>query len=302
MLEKMYVYRMMFKFNTIGMQSSKSALIQIGFSLLIFTAYIFSAMVGLSWKFSVGLWLYFVSAGWFYFKYKSYFGTSIIFLLPVLVPLFYSFLYFSNTLYTFPATLAPFVGVLAGYLVQKANRIRQTIIVSGMASIGLLFAVYGRDAWRNFVKYGKTTQTLTHPFPSLNFYTVDSVKMVQSSTDRRILVIDLWATTCVYCFQAFPEWAAWRAEYADNGAVEFMAVNLPLKGQTFSDIRRVLNKYVSVSINPVVVDKNGADFFRDDLMVDAIPTTVIVVNNEVRFRGDMSEGKLFLATIAKAMK
>jgi thiol-disulfide isomerase/thioredoxin len=302
MLEKMYVYRMMFKFNTIGMQSSKSALIQIGFSLLIFTAYIFSAMVGLSWKFNVGLWLYFVSAGWFFYKYKTFLITSSILLLPVFVPVIYSLFYFTNTLYSLPATLVPFVAVLAGFWLHKSNRIRQTIIVSGMASLGLLFAFFGRDAWRNFVKYGKATQTMAQPFPPLNLYTVDSVKMVQSSTDRRILVIDLWATTCAYCFQAFPVWAAWRAEYADNGAVEFMAVNLPLKGQTFSDIRRVLNKYVSVSINPVVVDKKGADFFRDDLMVDAIPTTVIVVNNEVRFRGDMSEGKLFLATIAKAMK
>jgi thiol-disulfide isomerase/thioredoxin len=98
---------------------------------------------------------------------------------------------------------------------------------------------------------------------------------------NKIVVLDFWNTSCGACFQKFPLLQELSNNYIKSN-VEIYAVNVPLKRDTANQSFQVLEEW-----NFTFKNLNANESITEAMNVEYFPTTFIVVNGIITFKGDL---------------
>ncbi|MGY0407820.1 MAG: TlpA family protein disulfide reductase [Polaribacter sp.] len=59
----------------------------------------------------------------------------------------------------------------------------------------------------------------------------------------KVIVFDLWYSSCGICFKEFPEFEKLSKEYKNDSLVELYTLNLPLKRDSIASMKNMLKSY-----------------------------------------------------------
>ena len=104
------------------------------------------------------------------------------------------------------------------------------------------------------------------------FVTLDGKPVSQQSLEGKIVVLDLWATWCGWCFEGFPNLEKVYQQFKGNDKVVILAVNQDDPTVTDEAVRRSFEK-ARVSI-PIVRDSQHVG--EKILHVEGLPTMVVL--------------------------
>lgn len=252
--------------------------------------------------FSLELFITSINKGALYYRF---FSSGIIYF-------FMSLLYFyyndKNTNLWFALTPALFTFLITVHSYTVSENIYFLVLGVSMV-IAVLFAFYLTKVKRNKKPYALTyvllLSLLTYVYASLIFgenqeikevnlfETVSMVDEKETSFDikrhkGKVLVFNLWSTSCGVCIKKFPDYDKEYAKYKDDSDVELYTLHLPLKGDKLDYVKKITEKF---SFTKLYAQKLKS---WKTLDVKDVPLTIIVdKNGKIMYRGRMNLNKYF---------
>lgn len=202
----------------------------------------------------------------------------IIILIPSLIVLFLiNILSFKEGWVSLPSNAFLMLGILTGFIYSKNKRIVNiialTLLIGGWELIG-------QKTFTNKMLYGSYNQKTISNFPSIKLADSSNFILNANETDK-IILLDFWNTGCGVCFSLFPYIDSVNKKI-DTNKYDIRLVNIPMNGQTRENNFSRLNEFPFKIKQLFANDKSIADSFN----IVAYPTTLIIKNNMVVFRGE----------------
>jgi len=177
------------------------------------------------------------------------------------------------------------LAMLNGYLFATIGKWwKKGVIIFTSALYCYLAVNILSELFLHYENHGTWSGRINNSVPaSKGFITeVNDTLMVNSLNPEKILVLDIWSTSCGVCFKQFPLLESIYNKYKDNDQVIITAMNVPIKRDT---ARQALNMIRNRNYTfPVSYTYNGLD---TALNVYAYPATIVIHNNRVIYRGDL---------------
>jgi len=224
----------------------------------------------------------FSGLAYFYFGFrlfrKSKFNKLTIFL-ALTVPYLAVFVSFSDLK---AATLAGFVFILfsvtmAYFLSRAIKKDRWSHFKKwGFVSIFLLMIVTNFIFTMNWLEYlyAKTDHLPETGF-SETFYDDDQNQVISSDTfEGKVVVLDLWSTSCGLCFKKFPEFERFYEKNKNRNDLLIYAVNLPYRDQSVENVREVIAD-MDYSF-PVLIATNDFQVYKKLYNISGVPSVIIL--------------------------
>jgi thiol-disulfide isomerase/thioredoxin len=261
----------------------KNIIYAITAALLSFGVFFSVSYIGsysLDYKLVIGSILYFFIT--FYCIKKITFYKPIITFLLIIYPLILFNLIinitdFKRSWISFPSTIFLMLSCLCGYFFYKKKN--YVIPASLVLSIALWFQ-FGEKPFSNKMLFGSFNQTVYFKFPNCFLYDTTFNKIsIQSSS--KILLLDFWNSACGPCYRLFPTIDSIN-KLIDTNRFKIITVNIPINGQVMKNNFRLLNKF-NYGFSKMFAADNT---IIDSLKVAVYPTTIVIQNNNVIFRGD----------------
>ncbi|HOG19238.1 MAG TPA: thioredoxin domain-containing protein [Salinivirgaceae bacterium] len=174
--------------------------------------------------------------------------------------------------YTLPINLIIPISILIGLKVRqrKYKIIRIIPLVIVFAFIGFIV----HPNWSTFLL--KRDDIKEIPSICIISDTNDTIDISESS---KIVVLNIWSTSCGVCFREFPEYEKLFNKYKDNPRVDIYSVNVPLKrDSTHNTVERVREKYCF----PIHFAEKS---FCSKLNIQSFPKMIIFKNKELIYSG-----------------
>lgn len=167
-----------------------------------------------------------------------------------------------------------------GYLFSK-NR-----SVLFLVSVLLLCLTINFYLQPNFLIYchnsDKEELLINKTFPKIEL--LDSNLKKYNLPKDKIIILDFWNTSCSVCFSEFPKMNELYNKYKDNKRVLILAVNVPLRNETFKDRKEAFENekldFKSIYSNSLTETQNSLNF-------NTYPNIVILKNDTILFNGNI---------------
>lgn len=189
---------------------------------------------------------------------------------------------FSDSVETMPKLL---IEIVAALLATRQHLRGQKL--PGLIAAFLLLAgatIYGAQ-WQHFINYGSLSGPVSELLKDrLIFYRDSGEPFDPASSGDKIMVLDFWNTSCPACFRKFPELQTLYDRYGNNDKVFISAVNVPLDRDSAGSASGILQRK-GFRFPSLIAAKEMERTFR----IESYPTTVILKNNRIWFRGDITE-------------
>ena len=163
----------------------------------------------------------------------------IIFLIPALFTFFVSINAYltEDFLKTMPLSLIGIISLVYSFLISRNKNLFGNIIIY------LTFILASCYIYYNWLTVSKEA-ILNSSFSSeLNITDFENKDFNISSKKGKVLVFDLWSSTCAICFVKFPAFEKLSKEYENDSLVELFTLNLPLQRDSIIDLREMINEY-----------------------------------------------------------
>lgn len=191
---------------------------------------------------------------------------------------------------SFPDLLSEIVPAFSAYSLYKYKRYWPGI-AGGI--LLLVFILFFNPYWMQYLRFGDFHSSVS--IPVTGDWTVydengDAIHAVEYK--HKVVLLDIWSTSCGACFVRFPQLEALYTKYKDDPRLVVQAVNMPLKrdtaGMAFAMIRKRGFTF------PVVI---AAADFDSVFHVDAYPLVLILRNDTILFRGAIEQVESALSKI-----
>lgn len=214
-------------------------------SLIITLLSIFSGAVNWTFQFAFNSILYFMVIDKFVFNLNSN-KLNLKYLLILVLPFLLTYGIASlypwlisgiNMTHVIPIIFSPLFGFIFAilYRLLKAKKILQfpyIIIIIFVCAISM----------ENWLLYAFDDENPIHKsFPDLALKDIKNENF-QFKKDK-LIVLDLWATSCASCIKGFPEFEKLTQKYQDVKNIEFYTLNLPIKRDSNKNIKRYVENY-----------------------------------------------------------
>lgn len=207
---------------------------------------------------------------------------------------------FNETKFSFPSTLAHFIGIGFGLFAHYVA-FRLKILITALIITGSIWVRYtGYDLWLNKVNYGTYTGMVNYALPApIKGHDRNGHHFSEKNYKNKIILLDFWHTRCGVCFKKFPVLQNIYNNYKTDTSVLVLAMNKPLKEDTAGYAFAVLEK---IGYNfPVLLP--DSDTLPEMFNVQSYPTTFIINRSEkVVFRGDIENAQKVLDEMTREKK
>lgn len=253
-------------------------------------------MLGHDYKFSVSCIGYFIISWALFNKFpEAKTKVAIIVSLPLLslyVPI--HLLSFQDSRLSLPSSCSGFIGIGLGFLAWQFKRARIVFILSALG-LALTVQLYLYTRWLDYLNYGQFSTAMNQPAPQLKF--VNELGTVKGNEifEDKIVVLDFWNTACGVCFQKFPTLQKMSDQYS-NSNVEVYAINVSLERDSVNQSYQALKKYSYTFKNLNAVEQS----ITKEMNVFAYPTTFIIVDGVIKFKGDLDDVDAQLEKLVKS--
>ena len=236
-----------------------------------------------AYHFSISCIVYFIIAWILFRKFpEDKAKVAIIVSLPLLMlylPI--HLLSFRESRISLPSSAAGLIGIVLGFLAWRFTRARIVFIVSALVIV-LTVQFYFYPRWLDYLSYGQFSTVMNDPAPQMKFINELGAEKGNEIFENRIVILDFWNTSCGVCFQKFPALQKMSDQYSGS-VIEVYAINVPLTRDTVNQSYEALKERNYTFRNLVAAEQS----ITKDMNVFAYPTTFIVVNGVIKFKGDL---------------
>lgn len=247
---------------------------------LVFVAFL---KINLLHRYIITFLINFLVSLWFYLNVDKSVKYFLIFFLPALFSSFVSFhsTYLGNS-YILPLGIVDILSMLAAY---KTSFIEHRRRVYKILSFFIILSSYAYGSWL----YGWNEDIFnSNAYNEIKIETTNKTPIDLKEKKGKVLVLDLWSSSCGVCFKKFPEFEKQYLKYKNDDKVEFYSLNLPLKGDEEIDIEKFTKQYSFPNLYAKSINS------WQHLNVSGVPLLVILdKKGKVRFKGDMNTNKYF---------
>ncbi len=116
----------------------------------------------------------------------------------------------------------------------------------------------------------------------------------------KVIVLDLWTTSCSVCFKKFPEFDKFYMKNKDRDDLLIYAVNLPYSIIEMDKIEKMINKF---DYNfPYLISKNNFQYYRDKYNINGVPAIIILnKKGEIVYNSSLNNNPLILINNLQAI-
>lgn len=257
---------------------SKITYITIALSIFLFIAISFLGSISFMLKTGTGSLIYFFTTFYVCTKYsdKRLFLFFILLLPSLLCFIFLNILDWSLTLVSLPSNLFLILSILGGYFyAAKKNKITPFFLITSI----VCWFIWCQPLFNNWLNFGSIYQKIIVRYPKVLLS--DSSNIAYSTgTNKRVVILDFWNTGCGVCYRKFPYIDSINKKL-DKTKFEICLVNIPLYKQRKEDNYKRLNEF-NYTIKQLFAENTS---IADSFGILAYPTTIIVKDNEIRFKG-----------------
>ncbi|WP_158626826.1 TlpA disulfide reductase family protein [Flavobacterium sp. GT3R68] len=177
-----------------------------------------------------------------------------------------------------------FATALATILYKTEPKILLKSSILYMTFVGL--STYLLPNYYVFISHHKN-EMISQPLPDLTIYNENGTLFDLKKEKGKILVFDLWNSSCGNCIKAFPKFDELKKEFKDDTTIRFYSVNIPLDRDI--DKKEAVRKFThEYSFQTLYADKN----ISKTLHIEAVPTYLIIDKNQtIRYVGDLNTEK-----------
>lgn len=218
-----------------------------------------------------------------FFKYINFSRKVLCF---IIIPLLFNLLVsIHSTLkggYTLPLGLIGVISVITAYYISKYYK-KHIILNSFLFLFCLIISSY---LYANWVLGWK--KEITNERINKNIIIKNQFNQIVdlSKASSKVIVLDLWSSTCGVCFKEFPKFEKQYLKYKKDPKVELYSLNLPLRRDTSINIKAMINNYKFAKLYA-----QGLDSW-EKLNVKSVPLIVILdKKGTIRFKGSMNTNK-----------
>lgn len=129
--------------------------------------------------------------------------------------------------------------------------------------------------------------------PELAFYSLENEPI---QFEDKVIVIDLWSTSCGVCFRKFPIFEKLKQDFETNDNIQFFSANVPLPNDTRDKTLKTI-KQLNYDYETIFAEK--FETIRDSLGINGFPYLLIVKNDTIKYLGDMETEKKIVLTNTK---
>ena len=209
----------------------------------------------------------------------------LIFLLPAIFTFSVSIhAYFSqNYMVTIPISIIGIVSLFSAYYIHGLKKYKRYVSIYFLMIL-MSFYIYinwliGND---ENITNSKFTDELNLIDSENNAFSLDKNK-------GKVLVFDLWSSSCGICFKEFPEFEELYNKYKDDPKVELIVLNLPLKRDSTLNVPKMIEKYSFKKLYSQ--NLNSWDLLDNN----TVPKIIMLdKKGNVRFKGNMSTNKFIV--------
>jgi len=116
----------------------------------------------------------------------------------------------------------------------------------------------------------------------------------------KVVVMDLWTTSCSVCFKKFPEFDKFYMKNKDRDDLLIYAVNLPYSIIEMDKIEKMIDKF---DYNfPYLISKNNFQYYRDKYNINGVPAIIILnKKGEIVYNSSLNNNPLILINNLQAI-
>jgi len=243
----------------------------------------------------------------FSFNYKIFIGSITYFLLTyialkrlsslkpltiyslIILPIIIAILYFNLYHYKSAAISAPsniflLASACLGFLFYKyKNWLSPLLLIVLLAA----WQYKGNRLFMNYLNYGQLSGQVSERIPLTNLY--NDAGAIEYPKIFKTVILDFWNSKCGPCFQSFPYIERIHRKI-DTSKFELRVVNIPVLNEKKEDNHNLLDRF-DYSFNQLFADNSS---IIDSFKITVFPTTIVLQNNRITYRGDFKEALRFL--------
>lgn len=207
------------------------------------------------------------------------FLTPTLFTLSVSIHVIITEKYFASL----PVSIIGIISLFSAYYIHNSKRY---IKYSSFFFLMILFSFYIYCNWLIGSDENITNSKFTD---ELNLIDSENNDFSIEKNKGKVLVFELWSSSCGICFKEFPEFEELYNKYKDDPKVELIVLNLPLKRDSTLNVRKMIEKYSFKKL----YSQNLKSW---DLLDNNTVPKIIMLDKKgnVRFKGNMSTNKFIV--------
>lgn len=184
---------------------------------------------------------------------------------------------------TIPISLFGIISLLSAYYIHDLKMYKK---YSSVYFLMALFSFYLYSSWL----IGNDENISNSEFTDdLEIIDSDNNAFSLENNKGKVLVFDLWSSSCGICFKEFPEFQELYKTYKDDPKVELIALNLPLKRDSTINVRKMIENYNFKKL----YSQNLKSW--DILDNNSVPKIIMLDKNGIiRFKGNINTNKLIV--------
>jgi len=257
-------------------------------SIIQFVAIAFLAEFGFDYKLVIGSFIYFTTT-FLCLKYirdiKPIVLLQLITFPVLLILLFFNFADFNSTWVSTPSNIFLLSSSYASYFFYKS---KNYLVPISFCLIATIWLVKGESVLRNFMQFGSSNGLVKEKISIINMFDITGKPANPVNTSKTV-ILDFWNSHCVPCFAQFP-FIDSISKKIDTSKFELVVVNVPLNGENKEDNYKLLAHFNYSFKQLFAINSNIMDSFK----IQYFPTTLVVKQNNIVFRGDFLDALNYL--------
>lgn len=171
------------------------------------------------------------------------------------------------------------------------NRGKQIVFIASFLIIIVAYHIFMMN-WTEYLYHRNTRLPDDISFSDSFTDTVNNT-ITQEDFKGKIVVLDLWTTSCNVCFKKFPDFDKFYLKNKDRDDLLIYAVNLPYSILEMDKIESMINKF---DYNfPFLISKNNFQYYRDRYNINGVPAIIILnKKGEMVYNSSLNNNPLVL--------
>ena len=257
-------------------------------SLLIFILTFSLAAFSFDHKIILGSIIYFTTT-LVLLKYSTNFKPIFIILVIsvpiILVLFFFNVLQFNDTIVSIPSNSFLLISTLTAYFFYKS---KNYLLPFSFILLCFFWMYSGKKMFFNYISFGSINGKVNEKMPATAMYESSGIETKVSSIPKT-LILDFWNSRCGVCYAQFP-FVDSINKIIDTAKYALFVVNIPFKEEKKEDNFKLLDPF-NYSFKKVFVANESV---MDSFKITSFPTTLVVKQNDILFRGEFSDALKFL--------
>ncbi len=172
---------------------------------------------------------------------------------------------------------------ITGFNISK----KQKVVLVSFLFASLVYYLFLLN-FTEYIKHSACKPPANKEF-SESFVNMNGNRVLSSDFNGRVVVLDLWSTSCGVCMKKFPDFEEFYNNNKDN--IVIYAIGLKVRWQENEDLEKVIKK---LNYNfPFLIAEKGFEHYRERYSITGVPSIIILdKEGNIVYNNDMNTNPL----------